>query len=78
LNATNKPTEKLSAVERVRKALAEDKRTADAAIEVRDLQGGIYLEGTVESKEVLEAAEEIARSQSGVKPVINELDLGAE
>lgn len=77
-NTDNASNKKLSALERIRKALNEDKRTAEARIEVRAMQGGIYLLGTVKSPEVRDAAEKIAQANSGISAVINELDLEAE
>jgi osmotically-inducible protein OsmY len=77
-NTINTSNKRLSAVERVRKALIEDKRTAEAPIEVREMQGGIYLVGTVKSPEVREAAEKIAQANSDISAVINQLDLEAE
>jgi osmotically-inducible protein OsmY len=77
-NTSNVSKKKLSAVERVRKALAEDKCTAEARIEVREMQGGIYLLGIVNSPKIRDAAEEIAEANSGISAVINELDLETE
>jgi len=77
-NTKNVSNKKLSAVERVRKALKEDERTAKAPIEVREMQGGIYLVGTVKSPHIREAAEQIAQADSGMSVVINQLDLETE
>jgi osmotically-inducible protein OsmY len=77
-NTNNVSSEKLSAVGRVLKALGEDKRTAKAPIEVREMQGGMYLVSTVNSPEIRKAAVEITQANSGISAVINELDLKAE
>lgn len=61
--------------ERVTEALANDPQTAQYAIEVIDENGLITLRGTVASEEDLIRAEEIARAQTGVLDVINELEV---
>lgn len=64
-----------SVAERVTEALANDSRTAQYAIEVIDENGLITLRGTVASAEILNRAEEIARAQTGVLDVVNELEV---
>jgi osmotically-inducible protein OsmY len=62
--------------DRVIEALLADPRTKDANIEVTSTGSIITLTGTVKSRAIQEAAEEIARSQQGVMSVINELKVG--
>jgi osmotically-inducible protein OsmY len=61
---------------RVSQALWDDPRTSDAVIEVMNKNGVVTLSGIVGSKEILQAAEEIARAQQGVFSVVNELKVG--
>lgn len=61
--------------QQVATALLEDPRTGDAIINVANDRGMITLTGTVDSVEKRDAAEEIARQQSGVLTVINELKV---
>ncbi|MFO7917280.1 MAG: BON domain-containing protein [Anaerolineae bacterium] len=61
--------------ERVTEALANDPQTAQYAIEVIDDNGLITLRGTVASEEDLTRAVEIARAQTGVLDVVNELEV---
>lgn len=68
-NATN--DEDVDLASRVAMALFEDSRTSDAVIEVIDERGVVTLDGEVDSEETREAAEEIARSQTGVTSVVN-------
>ena len=56
-------------------ALLEDPRTQDAIIDVASDRGIITLTGTVDSQEVREIAEEIARDNQGVITVVNELKV---
>ena len=56
-------------------ALMGDPRTKNAGIEVACTQGVVTLSGTVKSEAIREAAEKIARSQTGVITVINELKI---
>ena len=60
---------------RVAAALAEDPHTALAPIDVSSSGGTVTLTGQVPSVAVREAAEEIARSVSGVALVINALEV---
>jgi osmotically-inducible protein OsmY len=60
---------------RVSAALAEDPRTALAPIDVSSSGGTVTLIGQVPSGEVREAAEQIARSVTGVAVVINALEV---
>ncbi len=62
--------------DRVSKALLQDNRTNDSVIDVSNEGSKITLSGSVDSEELRQAAEEIARSQSGVVLVINELRVG--
>jgi osmotically-inducible protein OsmY len=59
----------------VSQALMDDERTREAMIDVIDNQGVITLSGVVESREVHQAAEEIARQQPGVITVVNDLKI---
>lgn len=59
----------------VTKALLEDPRTKDAAIEVIDQNGILTLSGRVKNNKVRTAAETIAMQQPGVVSVINELKI---
>lgn len=61
--------------ERVSKALLDDPRTSEAVIDVVTQQGMVTLTGLVDSEEVRQAAEEIARNQPGVITVVNELKV---
>jgi hyperosmotically inducible periplasmic protein len=60
---------------RVSAALAEDSRTALAPIDVSSSGSTVTLIGQVPSGEVRQAAEQIARSISGVVVVINALEV---
>ncbi|MGB7876965.1 MAG: BON domain-containing protein [Anaerolineales bacterium] len=57
----------------VENALINDERTQNATIDVISDQGIVTLLGEVESSEIAQAAEEIARSPDGVIKVINSL-----
>lgn len=59
----------------VTKALVQDKRTKDAAIEVINQNGILTLKGHVKNDKIREAAENIAMQQPGVVSVINELKI---
>lgn len=61
--------------ERVSKSLLDDPRTSKAVIDIVTQQGMITLTGKVDSEEVRQAAEEIARNQPGVITVVNELKV---
>jgi osmotically-inducible protein OsmY len=60
---------------RVSAALAEDPRTALAPIDLSSSGSTVTLIGQVPSGEVREAAEQVARSVSGVVVVINALEV---
>ena len=60
---------------RVARALDEDPRTADAAIEVIFERGIITLTGTVDSPQTRAAAKAIAAAEPGVVSVVNSLKL---
>lgn len=61
--------------ERVQKALTNDPRTQDAAIEVLNENGVITLGGTVARSKTSEAAESIANDIDGVVSVVNEIQV---
>ena len=61
--------------ERVQKALVEDSRTQEAAIEVLNENSVITLGGIVPNRETSEAAETIARNVDGVVTVVNEIQV---
>ena len=61
--------------QRVANALLEDPRTKENVIEVANERGIVTLTGTVDSDETRQAAEEIARQQTGVISVVNELKV---
>ena len=63
-------------IKHISEALYQDKRTQKAVIEVGCNQGIVVLSGHVKSAAVIQAAEEIARSQPGVLSVVNELKVG--
>jgi len=60
---------------RVFKALLDDPRTKDYAVEVLDNNGVIVLRGIVPSREASTAVETVAREVDGVVSVINETDV---
>lgn len=57
--------------ERVQKALTEDPRTREAAIEILNENGVITLSGMVPHSKTSEAAESIIRAIDGVVSVVN-------
>lgn len=59
--------------ERVQKALADDPRTRDAAIEILNENGVIRLAGIVPHPKIGDAAESIAKNIDGVVSVVNEI-----
>ena len=61
---------------RVRAALAVDKDTAFAKIDVRAENGVVYLKGAVRHSSMVESIVEIASNVEGVRE-INRKDLGA-
>jgi osmotically-inducible protein OsmY len=56
-------------------ALLQDPRTEVAVIEVISERGVVTLKGKVDSKEIRDAAEEIARRQPGVIALMNVLEV---
>ena len=60
---------------RVQRALMDDSRTKEYAVEVLDNNGVIILRGTVPSREASTAVEMVAREVDGVVSVINETDV---
>lgn len=60
---------------RVQRALMDDSRTKEYAVEVLDNNGVIVLRGTVPSREASTAVEMVAREVDGVVSVINETDV---
>jgi osmotically-inducible protein OsmY len=63
-------------IKQVSDALDQDPRTRKSIIDVGYNQGVVVLTGMVKSHAVIQAAEEIARSQPGVISVINEMKVG--
>lgn len=63
---------------RITAALADDRRTALVPIEVIVDRGVVTLKGTVPTPAIKEAAAAIARRQTGVVTVINELEIRHE
>ena len=63
-------------VRQISDALYKDSRTHKEVIEVGYNQGVVTLTGNVKNAAVIQAAEEIARSQPGVISVVNELKVG--
>ena len=59
----------------VTKALVQDERTKEAAIEVINQNGILTLKGHVKNDKIRKAAENIAMQQPGVVSVINELKI---
>ncbi len=64
--------------ERVRNALEQDPRTQEATIDVAEEGRVVTLTGTVESREIRQAAEEIAARQSEVVEVVNDVSLESD
>jgi osmotically-inducible protein OsmY len=62
-------------IKQISEALSRDPRTQQSVIDVAYNQGVVILTGTVKSREMLRAAEEIAQSQPGVVSVVNELRI---
>jgi osmotically-inducible protein OsmY len=60
---------------RVQRALMDDSRTKDYAVEVMDNNGVIILRGSVPSREASTAVEMVAKEVEGVVSVINETDV---
>jgi len=60
---------------RVQRALMDDSRTKDYAVDVLDNNGVIILRGMVPSREASTAVEMVAREVDGVVSVINETDV---
>lgn len=65
-----------SVVKQVSDALGNDPRTRNAVIDVGFNQGVVILTGMVKNHAIIQAAEDIARSQEGVISVLNELKVG--
>ena len=59
---------------RVQRALMDDSRTKEYALEGMDNNGVIILRGIVPSREASTAVETVAREVDGVVSVINETD----
>jgi hypothetical protein len=62
--------------EAVRRELREDAATTDLAIDVRVVDGDVYLGGTVAGPEDAENAEEVAARVPGVLSVVERLETG--
>ena len=60
---------------RVQRALMDDSRSKDYAVEVMDNNGVIILRGAVPSREASTAVEMVAKEVEGVVSVINETDV---
>jgi osmotically-inducible protein OsmY len=60
---------------RVQRALMDDPRTKEYAVEVLDNNGVIILRGIVPSRGASTAVETVAREVDGVVSVINETDV---
>jgi len=60
---------------KVQRALMDDSRTKDYAVEVMDNNGVIILRGAVPSREASTAVEMVAKEVEGVVSVINETDV---
>jgi len=60
---------------RVQRALMDDSRTKDYAVDVMDNNGVIILRGAVPSREASTAVEMVAKEVEGVVSVINETDV---
>ena len=60
---------------RVQRAIMDDSRTKDYAVEVMDNNGIIILRGAVPSREASTAVEMVAKEVEGVVSVINETDV---
>ena len=60
---------------RVQRALMDDSRTKEYAVEVLDNNGVIILRGAVPSREASTAVEMVAKEVEGVVSVINETDV---
>jgi osmotically-inducible protein OsmY len=60
---------------RVQRAIMDDSRTKDYAVEVMDNNGVIILRGAVPSREASTAVEMVAKEVEGVVSVINETDV---
>jgi osmotically-inducible protein OsmY len=61
--------------ERVQKALTDDPRTREAAIEILNENGVITLSGIVPHNKTSEAAETIVRDVDGVVSVVNGIQI---
>ncbi len=65
-------------IRRVTHALLSDPRTAEAGVDVRSNGGVVTLFGAVPSREARQTVEAIARQQTGVVAVVNELAILTE
>lgn len=72
-----KALENLSLGSRVWAALAKDKRTVSARINVQASAGKVTIKGSASSESVLNAITDVAGSQPGVTEIINEVGVGA-
>lgn len=61
--------------ESVQKALTDDSRTREAAIEILNENGIITLSGMVRHNKTSEAAESIVKDVDGVVSVVNEIQV---
>ena len=61
--------------ERVQKALTDDPRTREAALEILNENGVITLSGIVPHNKTSEAAESIVKEVDGVVSVVNEIQV---
>jgi osmotically-inducible protein OsmY len=59
-------------------ALAKDKRTNNANLQVVSDNGKVTVSGSVGSKRSLTAIDEVTRGVKGVREVINEAGIGAD
>ncbi len=64
-----------SVTNHIQEALMEDERTAEAPIELINVQGIITMTGEVKSYEIAQALEEIVSRQRGVFCVVNRLKI---
>jgi osmotically-inducible protein OsmY len=75
LHAANKPVSDDFLVDTIRQKLAADAVVRGGAIEVIVKDGNVTLRGKVEEDKQKNRAEKIAKKVSGVKSVMNELQL---
>jgi osmotically-inducible protein OsmY len=65
-------------LKRIDEALLNDSRTKDTAIEIIDENSIITMRGSVPSRRISQAAEDIVSNQNGVVDVINALQIQNE